>query len=413
MFHRQARRGSPMARIQVDPALREDPRQAWEEVRRRGPLTRAGLPWLTASLPVASRVLRGDEFGVPQFDTHHGVGQAIGRLRDPWAAGPVDPPSLLALDAPDHTRLRRLVARAFTARRVAGMEPQIEATTRKLLDQLHGRDRVELVEDFAAQLPVAVIADLLGVPAEDRGPLLEWGNRVALLLDAGLSWRDFHRAQRAVREMHLWIHRHIEQLRARPGDDLLSAVIRTADAMPEEERPTSDELRTLGLLVLGAGFETTVNLLGNAVHLLSEHPEQRDALVAAPQGWENAVEEVLRFDSPVQFNARMARREVEVAGQSLRPGHVVLVMVGGIHRDPEVFTDPNVFDVTRADAAEHLAFSAGTHFCLGAGLARMEARVGLRELYDRFPRLTVAAAGGVRRSTRVLRGFESLPVRLA
>lgn len=411
VFHLQARKGEPLARIQTDPVLREHPEAMWQQVRERGDLVRGGYAWVTASLDVGSRVLRGDEFGVPLPEPSSPTARRLNRFRDPWAAGPVDPPSLLAIDPPDHTRLRRLVSRAFTARRVAAMEADVEATTHKLLDQLAGERRTDLIESFAAQLPVTVIADLLGVPAEERAPLLGWGDGAARLLDTGLGLRQFRRAERAIREMHQWVDDHVERLRRQPGDDLLSAVIQQADDLPADERPTQHELRALALLVLGAGFETTVNLIGNAVQLLSDHPDQRDALVAAPDGWGNAVEEVLRYDSPVQLTARMVRRPVEVVGRSLRPGHAVVVMIGAMHRDPAVFGDPHRFDVTRENAADHLAFSAGPHFCLGAGLARVEARVGLAALYERYPSLSVEGHG-VRRPTRVLRGFESLPVRL-
>lgn len=411
LFRRQAARGNPMARLTVDEDAHADPTPVWEDVRRRGDLVRSDYAWLTTSMAVGSRVLRGEEFGVPQFGDETRVGRALIALRDPWALGPVDPPSLLAIDPPDHTRLRRLVSRAFTARRVAGMEPQIEATAHKLLDTIEGRSRVDLVEAYASQLPVAVIADLLGVPEEDRAPLLDWGNAAALLLDAGLSWGQWRRADRGIREMHAWVHRHIEALRAQPGDDLLSAVIRTADGLPDEEQPTDVELRTLALLVLGAGFETTVSLISNAVALLSTHRDQRERLTGEPELWGNAVEEVLRLDSPVQFSARLARREAEVAGRTLSPGSVVIPMLGAMHRDPEVFEDPDTFDVARANAGDHLAFSAGPHFCLGAGLARVEARVGLQALHERFPDLAVEP-GGERRETRVLRGWETLPVRL-
>jgi cytochrome P450 len=188
-------------------------------------------------------------------------------------------------------------------------------------------------------------------------------------------------------------------------------VIRSADALPEGERPSPVELRMIALLVLGAGFETTVNLISNAVARLDEHPDQRDRCLADPALWDNAVEEVLRHDSPVQLTGRTAVRDTSVAGVDLPAGTTVLLLLGGANRDPAVFEDPDRLDVTRPNAAEHLAFSLGAHFCLGAQLARLEARVALRELYARYPRLRVAGTP-VRKQTQVLRGYEHLPVEL-
>jgi cytochrome P450 len=411
LFGRQARRGNPMARLITDPAARLHPEPLWEEIRGRGDLVRGKLSWATVSQPVVGRVLRGEEFTSMFPEPGNAIGQLYRAVRDPWALGPAEPPSLLAIDAPDHTRLRRLVSRAFTARRVAGLEAGIEKTTRALLDAMEMEDRVDLVDRFAATLPVTVIADLLGVLPEERAPLLSWGNDAALLLDAGLPYRTFTRAQRGVREMHQWVHHHIERLRAEPGDDVISTVIRQADDLPEEDRPSPEELRLLALLVLGAGFETTVNLIGNAVVLLDRHPDQRDLLRSEPDRWPLAVEEVLRFDSPVQLTGRMARQDVEVAGTHLPRGSGIVMFLGGAHRDPDVFRDPNTFDVTRENAGDHLAFSAGPHYCLGAQLARLETAVGLRALYERFPGLRLEGEP-VRHTTQVLRGWSSVPVRL-
>jgi cytochrome P450 len=166
------------------------------------------------------------------------------------------------------------------------------------------------------------------------------------------------------------------------------------------------------MLLLAAGFETTVNLIGNGVGLLTAHPEQLALLRAEPQRWPRAVDEVLRVDSPVQRTGRVAQRDTKVAGEQFRPNQVVILMLGGANRDPAVFPDPDRFDVTRPNAGDHLAFSSGAHFCLGAALARMEGEVGLRALFDRFPDLALAGPPR-RRPTRVLRGYASMPVRLS
>lgn len=411
---RAARRGDRLSQLMVDPALRADPYELYEEIREGGDLVGQGRFRVTCSHEVASAILRSDAVGMPEANAHfpeplHSI--YLSTMRDD-DVGPVNQPSLLALDAPDHTRLRRLVSRSFTARRVTQMTEQIEATTRALLDELAaGPDEIDLVEDFAARLPLAVIADLLGVPADDRGRLLEWGNEAAKQLDGGLGYREFRRTAVAVTEMHHWVQAHLDRLRRDPGDDLLSALLASVEAMPPQERPTPSELRMIGLLVLGAGFETTVNLIGNAVALLDDHPVQRQRCCGDPDLWGNAVEEVLRFDAPVQFTGRTAVAPTTVAGHDLPTGTTVLLILGATNRDPAVFDDPHTFDVTRAGADQHLSFSLGAHFCLGAQLARLETRIALRELYARFPVLQVSGPP-TRRETQVLRGYEHLPVRL-
>jgi cytochrome P450 len=284
----------------------------------------------------------------------------------------------------------------------------IRRTADELLDALEpARGTVDLVGAYAAQLPVLVIADLLGVPRERREEFLSWGEAAAATLDPGLPFRRYLAAERGLRAMHAFLRGHFERLRREPGDDLVSRLV----TLPAEESLTERELHATVMLLLGAGFETTVNLLGNAVVLLDAHRDQWDALRADPAGWPNAVEEVLRLDSPVQITGRTARADVPLAGRTVRAGTRVTLLLGAANRDPEVFPDPARFDVRRPNARDHLAFSGGIHYCLGAGLARTEAVIGLQALTDRFPGLRVAGAP-VRRDLQTLRGFEQLPVTL-
>ncbi|HSV38531.1 MAG TPA: cytochrome P450 [Nocardioidaceae bacterium] len=400
-----AKRGDLIAQLTVDPALRADPFAAYEQLRQRGEVSHGRLIAATVSHAGVNQVLRNEDFG-----TASGRGGLPGparrlmeRWEDPYSLGPIDPPSLLALDGADHIRLRKMVARAFTARSVQGLEGQVTAVAEKLLDELAGESSFDLVERYASQLPVAVIADLLGVPDSDRNQVLAWGNEAALLLDPGLTWAQFRGARRAITSMHHWFQAHIERLRRDPGDDLLSRLAVMDGGLEDYE------LRAVGLLVLGAGFETTVSLLSNAVVLLDRHPEQRKLLVAEPERWPNAVEEVFRFDSPVQLTFREAYADTQVAGTPIEAGQAMLVVLGAANRDPEVFEDAQAFHVERPNAHEHVALSAGPHFCLGASLARLEGTVGLRLLYERFPDLSVTGTP-VRRGTRVLRGYEHVPV---
>ncbi|KRB76323.1 hypothetical protein ASE01_15095 [Nocardioides sp. Root190] len=408
LIGRGARKGDLIARMVMDPSLREDPFGAYEELRSRGLISANDLISASVDHAVCNEVLRSDAFGTaggqgelpkPLQWLHH-------KVIDPDALGPVDPPSMLAVDPPLHTRYRKQVARAFTARKVGRMGDRVGEVAAGLLDELAGSGEFDLVDRYASQLPVTVIADLLGVPEDDRGRLLALGNEAAITLDPGLSWRQFRQAEDALRELHTWFRAHVERITANPGDDLISHLTQ----LEGPDRLDQVELHQVGLLVLAAGFETTVNLISNAVELLDRHPDQLRWLQENPDGWGNAVDEVLRHQSPVQLTLRIALRETEVAGKTFAPGHGILLYVGGANRDPAVFEDPARFDVTRANADQHLAFSAGVHYCLGASLARLEAAVALRALYERFPDLHVSGPAE-RRPTRVLRGYERLPVR--
>jgi cytochrome P450 len=256
---------------------------------------------------------------------------------------------------------------------------------------------------------VTVISEILGVPVAQREMVLTLGAGAAPSLDLGLSYREFREVEANLREFDDWLTGHLEYLRANPGDNLLSKLVAVRD---EEGALSERELKATAGLVLAAGFETTVNLLGNGIALLREHPDQLDLLRDDPELWGNAVEEILRFDPPVLLTGRVAARTTELGGVRLQEGSVVTTVLAAANRDPEVFEDPNTFDVRRANAKEHLSFSAGRHYCLGAALARMEGEVGLRMLFDRFPDLKLLP-GATRRPTRILRGYETLPATLA
>lgn len=407
-FERGARHGDLGGRLMRDLRVREHPFELYEQLRARGPLVPGSLGLVTTSHAVTSEVLRSEAFGVGFWSTAPGWVRWALRFGDELdASGVAEPPSMLVVDPPDHTRYRRLVHRAFTPRAVAAFEPMIERTADTLLDAMASRDEVELIDAYAAQLPVLVIAELLGVPTERREDFLRWGAAAAATLDPGLPFRRYVRAERALRAMHGFLREHFERLRRDPGDDLVSRLV----GLPDDEALTERELHATVMLLLGAGFETTVNLLGNAVVLLDAHRDQWKELQADPSLWPGAVEEVLRYDSPVQITGRTARADVVVAGRRIREGSRVTVLLGAANRDPEVFADPARFDITRGNAREHLAFSAGAHYCLGAGLARLEAVVALRALTDRFPGLQVSGRPE-RRELQTLRGFERLPVRL-
>jgi cytochrome P450 len=246
------------------------------------------------------------------------------------------------------------------------------------------------------------------VPDKDRPHILHFGELGAPSLDIGLSWQQYQQVQRGIDGFNTWLTGHLAHLRRNPGDDLMSQIIRASDEGP---RLNNDELQALAGLVLAAGFETTVNLLGNGIRMLLDAPEHLETLAARPELWPNAVEEILRLESPVQLSARVAAKDVDVAGTRIAKDELVILHLAGANRDPEVFADPHRFDIERDNAGKHLSFSGGRHFCLGAALARAEGEVGLRTFFDRYPGTRLAGAGS-RRDTRVLRGWSSLPVKL-
>ncbi|HEY3259909.1 MAG TPA: cytochrome P450 [Pseudonocardiaceae bacterium] len=410
VLRRAARAGQLGARLAIDRRLWDDPFPVYEQMRARGPLLVAAPISSTASHAVATEVLRSPSFGVGLRSLERlppRTRRMLSLAVDPWALGPAEPPSMLAVDPPDHTKYRRLVSKVFTPRAIAAMQQRVEEIADELLDNMGRREAVDLVNMYAAPLPVRVIAEILGIPADMHAKVLEWGNAAAVTLDPGLRYRQFRNASAALRQIHRWLADHLATLRRHPGDDLLS---RLAVLVDEGDTLDEVELRATALLVIGAGFETTVNLIGNGIVQLLEHPEQLALLRAEPSRWPNAVEEILRYDSPVQATARLAREDTEVCGQAIPAGRFISLMLGGANRDPDVFTDAQRFDVTRPNARDHLAFSAGIHFCLGASLARLEGTVALRMLFERFPDLTITGRP-VRRQMRVLRGYEHLPAR--
>jgi len=413
VLRRAARAGDLQAQLILDPATRSDPFPTHDRIRSQGRLVRGKLSYVSASHAACKQVLRSDDFrtGSPATRLPPVVERMAAWSRRPRALGPVEAPSLLAVEPPEHTRYRRLVSTVFTARAVESLRERVQDTAEHLLDGLDHAARagpVDLVAAYCSQLPLTVIAEILGVPAQDRARVLEFGHGAAPSLDVGLTWREFRQVDAALHAFDTWLGDHLERLRRNPGSDLLSQLVTVEE---EGQRLNEGELRATAGLLLAAGFETTVNLLGSGTELLLRHPAQLAVLREHPALWSNAVEEVLRFESPVQVTARVAQRDTAVLGVPVRAGRMVATMLSGANRDPAVFTDPHRFDVRRANAREHLSFSAGRHFCLGAALARIEGEVGLRSLFERFPDLALAP-GAQRRATRVLRGWRQLPVLL-
>ena len=323
--------------------------------------------------------------------------------------GPLTPPSLLVTEPPDHTRYRKLVSRVFSVRAVEKLRERTQQIADDLLAKIDPTSPTDIVSTYCSLLPVTVIAEILGVPEEDREKVLRFGAAAAPSLDLGIPWREFRQVESALREFDEWLTQHLATVRRNPGDHLLSQLV---SAQEGGVGLTDAELKSTAGLVLAAGFETTVNLLGNGIVLLADDHEQRKQLAERADLWPNAVDEVLRLDPPVLLTGRVTMADTEVAEVSMPRASVMVALLAGANRDPLVFPEPDKFDVTRENARDHVSFSAGRHYCLGAALARMEGQVGLQTLFDRFPDLRVEP-GAVRRPTRILRGYEKLLVTLS
>ena len=410
-----ARQGDPQGRLLTDPAVRADPVAFTEQLRARGPVVKCRAIYMTVDHKIANDLLLSDDFHVFVLGTNLPKPlQWVADRTKPDLLHPIQPPSMLSVEPPDHTRYRKLVSSVFTTRAVAALRDRVQQTANLLLDELaQSADTVgsiDVVERYCSQLPVTVIGDILGVPDEARPRILEFGELGAPSLDFGLTWRQYQTVYRGIEGFNDWLSNHLHELRRNPGDDLMSQIIRASESADGGPLTHQELLATAGL-VLAAGFETTVNLLGNGIRMLLETPGHLDTLAARPELWPTAVEEILRLDSPVQLSARIAVEDTDVAGTRIRRGEGIIIYLAGANRDPKVFTDPHRFDIERENAGKHLSFSGGRHFCLGAALARAEGEVGLRTFFERFPDARLAGNGS-RRDTRVLRGWSSLPVTL-
>jgi cytochrome P450 len=315
--------------------------------------------------------------------------------------------TLLMQDPPSHTRLRRLVNKAFTPRVVEQLRGRIQGIVDELIDRIKARGEMALVDDFACPLPVRVIAEMLGVAADDRVEFKKWSDALTVLLDPIQASGGMAPAERAYAELSAYMRNVFAARRQQPRDDLISALVAVEEA---GEHLNETELMSLVTLILGAGHETTTNLIGNAVMALLENPTERRRLQDDPALIRTAVEEFLRFDSPIQLTDRVANEDLEVGDHRVRKGDLIGLILGAANRDPEKFPQPDRLDLGRQDN-DHIAFSHGVHFCLGAQLARVEAQVAIPGLLAAFPDLRGPLAPVEWKRSIVLRGPEE--VRLA
>ncbi|MFG2018801.1 cytochrome P450 family protein [Actinomadura geliboluensis] len=384
-------------------AFSEDPYAAYAELRASGPVHPIDFPEGATAFLVVDHEHGRAALADPRLskDVAHSAVPVNG---EQFFGG-----TMLAMDPPDHTRLRGLMAKAFTSRRVERLRPRVQEITDGLLDGIAARGAADLIEDLAVPLPVQVICELLGVPASDRARFREW--TAVLTVPALTSDARAHRREVA-RAFNGYLTEVIAERRARPEDDLVSALINARDG---DAALTEPELLAGIALLLIAGHETTVNLIGNGVLALLREPDQMALLRAEPELLPAAVEELLRYDGPVErASQRIALEDMEIAGTFVPKGAWVHVSLGAADRDPAVFDDPDRLDVTRAPK-RHVAFGHGLHFCLGAPLARLEGQIAIGGLLDRFPGLALAVPPADLRHHRtgsIVRGLVALPVRV-
>ena len=384
--------------------MAQDPYPTYAKLRGRDPVHRSRLmdAWVFSRFSDADAILRDHR----HFSSDPRKRVASGRR----ASLPrVEEPSMLFLDPPDHTRLRALVNKAFTPRAVAALEPHIRELMTTLLDAVDDPAAFDLMEAVAKPLPVIVIAEMLGIPPEDRAQFAVWSDQRARILEPTLSPEERETADAAMRSLDEYLVPIISERKADPKDDIISAL---AQAEEEGDKLTEREVLIMLRLLLVAGNETTTNLIGNGVLALLRHPDQLAALREDPGLIPSAVEELLRFDSPVQVDMRSVRDDCDVNGFPLRRGDSVVMLLGAANRDPDRFEAPDRLDVRRGNQ-NHLAFGRGIHHCLGAPLARLEGRVVLETLIERFGSMRLLEDRPAFRSSVVLRGLLALPVATA
>jgi len=384
-------------------AYHEDPYPFLAELRATEAVYRSPTGvWLLSSYGDVVRAIRDRALGT---DIH-----TAGSDGDTVAGGGV-PGNLLLQDPPDHTRIRKLVSRGFTPGTVQRLRPEVQALVDGLLDDVDadGDGTMDLIADFAYPLPVAVICKLLGVPAEDHGVFQSWSARLGAGIDPDFLRTDEQRAatDSAGHQFAAYFAELITRRRREPGDDLLSKLI----AAQGEGDITEDELIVNGIFLVVSGHESTVNLIGNGMLALLRHPDQLSRLRDDPTLASAAMEELLRYDSPLQLSVRVTRDPYLVGGVTIEPGEQLVTLLGAANRDPTHFNEPDRLDLSRENVRQHVAFGGGSHFCVGAPLARLVSKIAICSLLRRYPRIDLDGPP-VHSTAFALRGLLELPVRV-
>ena len=394
----------------VGDAFAANPYATYANLRSKDPIHRSKLinGWVLTRHRDISAVLKDPRFladerkqnGYEKFRA-----QAIKQgVIDPTES---DSLSMLRSDPPDHTRLRALVSRAFTPRTVEGLRGRTEAIVSEHLDAVADQGGMDVIAALAYPLPVIIIADMLGIPPEDHARLKHWSDEMVRGMGIS-SVEDGRRSRRGRRELRAYFEGIASARRREPREDLLSALLAVE---AEGDRLSTDELYETCELLLVAGHETTTNLIGNGLLALLRNPDQFEMLRRDPSLIEHAVEELLRYDAPVQATTRIAGEDMDFDGHAFRKGQQVALVIGAANRDPEQFSDPDRLDVSREEV-RHLSFGHGIHFCLGSPLARLEAPIAFRALIERFPQMQLDDTVTPHfKDNLILRGLHQLPVR--
>lgn len=391
-----------------DPDFLADPYPAYAELRARGRVQyfEPTNQWLVPHHADVSALLRDRRLG--RTYQHRFTHEDFGRTAPPSEHEPfhtLNDHGMLDLEPPDHTRIRRLVSKAFTPRTVERLKPYVAKLAGELVDGLVEAGGGDLLKDVAEPLPVAVIAEMLGIPEADRAPLRPWSADICGMYELNPSEETAARAVRASVEFSEYLLELIAERRAEPGDDLISGLIEAHD---EGDRLTEQEMISTAVLLLNAGHEATVNATVNGWYALFRNPAQLAALRADHSLVSTAIEELMRYDTPLQLFERWVLDEVEIDGTTIPRGAEIAMLFGSANHDPAVFRDPGHLDLTRGDNP-HISFSAGIHYCIGAPLARIELAASMTALLERAPTLTLTAEPR-RKPNFVIRGLEGLSV---
>ncbi|MDX5567148.1 cytochrome P450 [Streptomyces sp. ID05-04B] len=393
-----------------DPAFVADPYPAYAELRERGRVIyyEPTGQWLVPGHADVSALLRERRLG--RTYQHRFTHEEFGRTAPPAEQEPfhtLNDHGMLDLEPPDHTRIRRLVSKAFTPRTVERLKPYVHRLADELVDGLVRAGGGDLLSDVAEPLPVAVIAEMLGIPEADRGPLRPWSADICGMYELNPSQETAAKAVRASVEFTAYLRELIAERRKEPGDDLVSGLIAAHD---EGDRLTEQEMISTAVLLLNAGHEATVNATVNGWWALFRNPEQLAVLRADHSLVPSAVEELMRYDTPLQLFERWVLDDIEIDGVTVPRGAEIAMLFGSANHDPAVFAEPERLDLTRADNP-HISFSAGIHYCIGAPLARIELAASMTALLERAPTLAPAAEPR-RKPNFVIRGLEGLAVTL-